>query len=108
MAWLVTTAMREAVKLTRRTGRELFLEELLDDAGELEELAAMPPMEEAVECRVRLDALRALPDRQQQFVWLQALGWSYAEMAQQTGATPRTIDRQLLRARRRLAISARG
>lgn len=105
VAWLVTTAMREAIRLTRRAGRELFLEDLLDDAGELHALDGRPAIEELVEHRLRLDALRLLSGRQQRFVWLQALGWSYAEIEELTGATPRTIDRQLLRARRTLGIA---
>ena len=107
VAWLVTTAVREALRLTRRGAREVFLEELLDRAGELEELAAGPALEEVVECRARIASLQELPERQQRFIWLQAMGWTYREMAEQTGATPRTIDRQLIRARRRLASSER-
>ncbi len=107
VAWLVTTAIREAIRLTRRAGREVSLEDLLDDAGELQELDRRPATDEVVECRLRLESLRLLTDRQQRFVWLQALGWSYTEMAQLTGATPRTIDRQLLRARRTLEIAPR-
>src|ERR1700756_273150 len=42
VGWLVTTAVREALKLTRRAARELFLEELLDETGELHELAGGP------------------------------------------------------------------
>ncbi|HWE10543.1 MAG TPA: sigma-70 family RNA polymerase sigma factor [Solirubrobacteraceae bacterium] len=104
--WLVTTAVREAVRLTRRGSREVFLEELLDDTRELHELATAPGPEETADHRAQLDAVRLLPERQQRLVWLQALGWSYTEMAEATGATTRTIDRQLVRARRRLAVSA--
>jgi RNA polymerase sigma factor (sigma-70 family) len=106
--WLVTTAVREAVRLTRRGSREVFLEELVDESGELVEPPTTPGLEETAEHHARLDAVRLLPERQQRLVWLQALGWSYTEMAEQTGATTRTIDRQLVRARRRLAVSAEG
>jgi RNA polymerase sigma factor (sigma-70 family) len=106
--WLVTTAVREAVKLTRRGRREIFLEELLDENGELQELATGPGPDETAEHHARIDEVRLLPERQQRLVWLQALGWSYTEMAEQTGATTRTIDRQLVRARRRLAVAAEG
>jgi RNA polymerase sigma factor (sigma-70 family) len=102
VAWLVTTAVREAIRLTRRAGRESFLEDLLDEAGELDEPALDAAPEDLAGWRLRLDAVAHLPERQQRFVWLQALGWSYAEMAELTGATPRTIDRQLTRARRTL------
>ena len=108
VAWLVTTAIREAIRLIRRGSRELLLEDLLDDAGELHQIDGPPATEDVVEHRLRLETLRLLPDRQQRFVWLQALGWSYAEIEELTGATPRTIDRQLLRARRTLQIPRRG
>jgi RNA polymerase sigma factor (sigma-70 family) len=106
--WLVTTAVREAVRLTRRGRREVFLEELLDDNGDLAEDTGAPGLQEVAEDHARLDAVRLLPERQQRLVWLQALGWSYTEMAEQTGTTTRTIDRQLVRARRRLAVCSEG
>src|ERR1700753_23840 len=62
-AWLVTTAIREAIRLTRRAGREAFLEDLLDDTGELEGLEGRPVTDEVVEHRLRLEALRLLPRR---------------------------------------------
>ena len=66
----------------------------------------MPGADEVVERRDRLESVaEVLPDRQRRLVWLQALGWSYLEMAQQTGDTPRTVERQLLRARRALRQS---
>lgn len=102
VAWLVATAMHEAFRLIRRSNREVSLEELLDEAGELP-LPATPSPDEILEHRARLEALRSLPDRQRQLVWLQGLGLSYAEMAEHTGATTRTVERQLLRARRKLA-----
>ncbi len=61
-----------------------------------------PSTEELVAFRARLDEVRALPLRQQQLVWLQGLGLSYREMAGYTGATQRTVERQLMRAKRRL------
>ena len=106
VAWLVTTAIREAIRLTRRAGRELFLEDLLDDeTGALPGQPPGPGLDEIADCQLRLDALRRLPERQQRFIWLQALGWTYAEIADLTGTTPRTVDRQLIRARRALAIA---
>ncbi len=104
--WLVTTAIREAVRLIRSSRREVFLEDLLDDDGELHGPAAPDPEpDEIADHRIRLESLRLLEERQRRFVWLQALGWSYAEMSDITGASPRTIDRQLLRARRALDIA---
>jgi RNA polymerase sigma factor (sigma-70 family) len=106
VGWLVTTAVREALKLTRRAARELFLEELLDETGELHELAGAPEPEDIVDDHLRLESLRLLPERQQRLVWLQALGWTYIEMSELTGDTPRTIDRQLVRARHAIAAAA--
>ncbi len=103
--WLITTAIREAARLTRRAARDVFLEDLLDERGELHRTAAFAPEPDEVAAhRDRLASLQLLPARQRQFVWLQALGWSYAEMSDLTGASPRTIDRQLVRARRALEI----
>ena len=47
-------------------------------------------------------ASQNLPERQQRLVWLQGLGLSYTEMAAHEGATPRTVERQLMRAKKRL------
>jgi RNA polymerase sigma factor (sigma-70 family) len=102
LPWLVTTAVREAIKLIRREAREASLEELIERAGEPRPAAAAPGLEEVVGQRARLEAIRQLPERQQRLVWLQALGLSYAEMSGCTGATPRTVERQLLRAKRAL------
>lgn len=94
LPWLLTTASREALKLLRRSGREFPLDQL-------NERHQVGP-EQIVEFRERLAQLRALPRRQQRLIWLQGLGLSYAEMAGYTGDTQRTIERQILRARRSL------
>lgn len=101
VAWLVTTALREALRLLRRASRDVSLEQVIEQSGELPTVAAPAP-DEMVQRRARLDAVTALPERQQRLVWLQALGWSYPEMAGRTGTTTRTVDRQLVRARRKL------
>jgi len=54
------------------------------------------------EIPANLDEIRALPERQQLFVWLQGLGLTYDEMADYTQATTRTVERQLMRAKRAL------
>ena len=108
VAWLVTTAMREAFKLLRREQFELSLDELLDDRAQLGESVLGPSAEEIVGHRERLEALRSLSSRQRQLVWLQGVGLSYAEMADETGATRRTVERQLLRARRKLTAQDTG
>jgi RNA polymerase sigma factor (sigma-70 family) len=97
LAWLATTASREALKLLRRSWREMPLEQLV----ERHQIALSVP-EQTIEFWDRLDKLRSLPRRQQRLVWLQGLGLSYSEMAGYTGDSERTIERQILRARRAL------
>jgi RNA polymerase sigma factor (sigma-70 family) len=94
LPWLLTTASREALKLLRRSAREFPLDQL-------HEPHRIGP-EQIVEFRERLGQIGTLPRRQQRLIWLQALGLSYAEMAGYTGDTRRTIERQVLRARRSL------
>ena len=106
LAWLVTTASREALKLIRRSDRELSLDELAERDREPAYACGATAPEEIVELRSRLDLIRGLPPRQQRLVWLQGLGLSYAEMAGYTGVSTRTVERQLLRAKRALRESA--
>jgi RNA polymerase sigma factor (sigma-70 family) len=103
LSWLATTAVREARRLTKRNARELPLD------GALEPVAASPGPHELAEYRERLGLLEWLPERQQRLLWLHALGLSYAEMASSTGCSRRTVERQLLRAKRRVrALAADG
>jgi RNA polymerase sigma factor (sigma-70 family) len=96
LAWLATTAAREALRLLRRDGRELPL-----DAG-FEHDGRPGTPHELIERRERLQEVERLPERQQRVVWLHAIGLSYAEIALHEGCTRRTVDRQLLRARHAL------
>jgi len=99
MAWLARTAVNEAFRSLRRCRRE----------GPLEgaELACdQPTPQEVVEQRERLTEVGLLPVRQQRLVWLHAFGLSYVEMAAHEQYTPRTVERQLLRAR--AALRERG
>jgi RNA polymerase sigma factor (sigma-70 family) len=108
VAWLVTTAMHEAVRLLRREERDLSLEKLMEEWDDGPWTAAGPSVEDTVGARLRLQALRSLPERQRRLVWLQGLGLSYVEMARETAASRRTVERQILRARGRLRAEARG
>ena len=62
----------------------------------------MAAPDEIAQLRARLDEIRALPERQQRLIWLQGLGLTYLEMADYTQATTRTVERQLMRAKRAL------
>jgi RNA polymerase sigma factor (sigma-70 family) len=107
MTWLARTAVHEAFKLVRRDRRELSL----DAAGEHATPAArlsFPAPEAAVESRERLGQVRGLPERQQRVLWMHAVGWSYVEIAAHEGCTVRTVERQLLRARKTLRQNGGG
>jgi RNA polymerase sigma factor (sigma-70 family) len=101
-SWLARTAEREAFRLARRECRELSLDATFELAGDTDVAGSAPDLAELAEQHARLEAISDLPDRQQRLVWLQGLGFSYDEMAAQTGDSHRTIERQLLRAKQRL------
>jgi RNA polymerase sigma factor (sigma-70 family) len=103
VAWVITTAVHEAFKLVRRSDREVSLDEIAEETGDgfLSRTAAA--VDEAAESRLRLELLEALPERQQRLLWLQGLGFGYREMSARSGDTIRTVERQLAKARRRLA-----
>jgi RNA polymerase sigma factor (sigma-70 family) len=104
LGWLARTALNEAFKLIRSERRELSLDELLERVGahNAPPWALTPSVEEQVEQRARLASLSALPERQQRAIWLQGLGFSYTEMTGCTGWSRRTVERQLMRAKRTL------
>ncbi|HWF34776.1 MAG TPA: sigma-70 family RNA polymerase sigma factor [Solirubrobacteraceae bacterium] len=106
LSWLVTTAVREAFRLSRRDRRELSLDAELERAGELPFASPAPGPAELVELRDRLAELGQLGERQQRLVWMHAAGLTYVEIAERTGDTLRTVERQLLRARGRLEREA--
>jgi RNA polymerase sigma factor (sigma-70 family) len=104
VSWLITTALHEVFKLVRRDGHDLSLEQLLEDGGELLINRTAPAPEETVDPRLRLDLLRELPERQERLMWLRGLGFSYPEMGGETDMTVRTVERQLMKARRRIRL----
>ena len=106
LAWLARTATREAFKLVRREDRELSLEETVGlSSNSVQPSRTLGPEELSV-CRDRLDSIRSLPERQQRVLWLHLLGLSYAEIASHTGQSVRTVERQLLRAKRAVRAAA--
>lgn len=52
--------------------------------------------------RLCLEELRSLPERQRRILLLFAFGFTYVEIAERTGDTVRTVERQLCRARQGL------
>ncbi|MDQ6842687.1 MAG: sigma-70 family RNA polymerase sigma factor [Actinomycetota bacterium] len=105
LTWLAKTAIHEAFKLIRRDARELSLEATLESGAEMPSRGGASAPDVLVEQRERLASVHRLPERQQRLVWLHALGHSYAEMAAHEGYTPRTVERQLLRARESLRVA---
>jgi RNA polymerase sigma factor (sigma-70 family) len=101
-AWLTRTATHQALKLVRREDRELSLDAILEPAGALARAGLTPALDELIEQRRRLETIGQLTDRQQRLVWLHGLGFSYSEMARHSGCTLRTVERQVLRGKRRL------
>jgi len=100
MAWLARTAVHEAFKLARRDRRELSLNAVLEHGDEPAWAIAPATPEQLFDYRERIEQLCRLPERQQRVVWLHAFGLSYTEMAAHEGITRRTVDRQLVRARK--------
>lgn len=101
--WLVITAAREAWKRSRK--RELPFETLRgnDEAESFDPAGSAPdPLAVVLERDDSRRRLARLTDREREFLALQALGFTYTEIAQATGASPRTAERQILRARRKL------
>jgi RNA polymerase sigma factor (sigma-70 family) len=106
LSWLAKTAVHEALKLIRRDRRELSLELAAEQTPGMLNCAISPGPDELFEQRERLEAIRSLPERQQRMLWLQGIGLSYADIAASTGCTSRTVERQLLRAKRAIRVAA--
>jgi DNA-directed RNA polymerase specialized sigma24 family protein len=108
LRWLVATAVHEACRLVRREGRELSLELLIEERGEgvVAGTRVCVGADEVLARREKIGLASQLPDRQRRLLWLHSLGLSYAETAAAAGCTPRTVERQLLRARRTMRTLA--
>ena len=106
LSWLATTAVHEALKLIRREEREASLEARLQGADETGVPGRWSGLEQIVEQRAQLELLRALPVRQRTVLLLQAAGFSYDETARSLGMSRRTVERQLMRARRELRAAS--
>ena len=104
-AWLCAIAIREAVKIHRRAARTVGLDEVAD--------AATDPRYE-VDWRLELisagEEIRQarLGPREARLVGLRAAGFSREQMAELTGDTYRTVDRQLAGAQRKLRVARRA
>ena len=102
LSWLARTAVHEAIKLIRREERDVSLEARLERAGEAAIPSRWPGPDQIAEQRAQLELLHALPERQRKVLLLQAAGFSYEETATSLGVSRRTVERQIMRGRRKL------
>lgn len=106
VGWLYRVATREAWRLTSIERGAVSYSATIDDPDHwglgASEPASPQDVEATVGARTRLDAVRALPERERRIVLLQAFGFTHAEIARRTGDTVRTVERQLRRAKQRL------
>lgn len=105
LAWLATTATRAALRLMRGWRGGVATELSDDELAEIHLLVPGPHRQ--VEIRERIAEVRRLPTRQQRLVMLRGFGYGYDEIAAATGASRRTVARQLARARQNLLGLAR-
>jgi RNA polymerase sigma factor (sigma-70 family) len=106
LPWLARTATREALRAVSRDQRTISLDAALELQGDAILASVSPGADELAQQRERLRSLVSLPERQRRFLLLQVLGLNYAEIAKHIGCTERTVERQLLRARRTLREAA--
>jgi RNA polymerase sigma factor (sigma-70 family) len=108
-SWLLTVAVREAVKLDQRGRRELPLP-AREDGVELEPVGERADPEIVLETLAALEAIAAagLSARQARIVALHSAGYRYESISKLLGVSPRTVERQLLRARGKLRAALAG
>jgi DNA-directed RNA polymerase specialized sigma24 family protein len=104
LGWLLTTASREALLQLRATRRESPIDPQAPATEQLATVTSLtvPDPLDAITQRQRLAEIRRLPVRQQRMIWLHGLGYDYEEISGETGDSRRTVERQLMHARRRL------
>jgi RNA polymerase sigma factor (sigma-70 family) len=111
-AWLRVVAIREAIRMDR-AARALSSYEAVAAAADYEEAEAevgkerpraQPTVsdEPTIRAREALRELARLDERPRRIFALHVAGYSYEEIAQLTGDTVRTVDRQMGRARQRV------
>jgi DNA-directed RNA polymerase specialized sigma24 family protein len=97
LAWLTTTANREAWRLQRDTTRV--------SPTDIDMLSAHPDdvaVDDLVIARLRLDLVSQLPERPRRFLLRLALGYSYREIAAAEHVSYTTTNKQIARAKRLL------
>ena len=104
--WLYRVAVHEGWRLAALERATVSYSPSLDDPEVSEagvaEPAAPHTVEQLIATRLRLEEIRGLPYRQRRAVLLFAFGLTYAEIAERTGDSVRSVDRLLRRATQRL------
>lgn len=104
--WLVVTASRVAWRHGRRREIPVGAWQPADEDGHGEPAGeAADPLDVAIErerSRELAGRLDVLTDRERRFLVMRAAGLSYREIGERTGATMRTVERQIVRGRRKL------
>jgi RNA polymerase sigma factor (sigma-70 family) len=99
LGWLVKTGTREAVRLDRRARRDEVFADGVDETH-----GVVPSIEVRLEVLAAREAITSarLRQREADLLGAHVAGYSYVEIADANGITVRTVERQLLRAKRRL------
>jgi RNA polymerase sigma factor (sigma-70 family) len=109
--WLYRVAVHEGWRLAALERATVSYSPSLDDPEVIEagvaEPAALHTVEHLIATRLRLEEVRSLPHRQRRAVLLFAFGLTYAEIAEHTGDSVRSVDRLLRRATQRLRTVGR-
>jgi RNA polymerase sigma factor (sigma-70 family) len=104
--WLYRVAVHEGWRLAALERGTVSYSPSLDDPEVIEagvaEPAAPHTVEQLIATRLRLEEVRRLPQRQRRAILLFAFGLTYAEIAEHTGDSVRSVDRLLRRATQRL------
>jgi DNA-directed RNA polymerase specialized sigma24 family protein len=112
LGWLITTATREAWKQSRHLAERETPAGAFQPPGDNADHELAEPVGSAPDpCAVVVardeasQRLAILTDRERVYLALQGHGYDYTEMAHMTSATLRTVERQVLRARSKLAAT---
>ena len=102
LAWLIRVGTREAIRLDRGARRNHATAN--GSSGESRGVDECRPIEAHLEMLAARDAIVAaqLRTREAEILAAHVAGYSYIEIADAKNITPRTVERQLLRAKRRL------
>jgi RNA polymerase sigma factor (sigma-70 family) len=102
VAWLAFVARREAIRLVRRARREPCSAE----PGGRPVWSSEHDLTHILDTRAALQLVATLPARKRAVLGLRLGGYSHAEIAGALQMTPRTVHRQLTRARAAIARAA--